>query len=751
MRRRDFLKLTASATAGTIIFQACDFSDWGDGSPASEFKVQSPRDIQEDYLFGNDAWYATVFPNTPDAAGVVVRVFEGRAKKIEGNPNHPVNRGRLTARGQAMLQDLYHPDRVRTPMRRVGGRGSGQYEPMRWDDAINELVNALGNTPGEQVVMLTEPLSGAHRQVVDRFVNGIGATRHAYQTLEQRNVREAVQRVFGSDQLPTFDIANAQYVLSVGADWLHTWISPVQFSQGFAGLRRNTAESPRGKLTQIESRLSGTAAVADQWVPVQPGYEGLVALAIAGVIIDEGLAADTGAFEQVVGSANLPSPEDAAAWTGVAADTLREIARQFAEAGSSLAIGGGSAAAHTNGTANMTAVYALNLLVGNVNQPGGVWLNSPLDGDLQELVPDVPATAGELQQLIQSINDGNVSTLLIHEANPVYGLPQRFDLETALFGIDTIFSFSRYIDETSAFADFILPDHVPLESWGSVVPDPQPGYPTIGIQQPVVLRFYDTFQFGDVLLTAAEELGLGEDLPWATMEEVVREQAETLRNLAPGNIASTGDATAFWTELLQTGVWMNQEAQGSASAGEPAGSLPDALEPQYAGDAGEYPFYLVPFESVSLGAGEFAHLPWMQSLPDPITTVAWASWAELNPETAKELDVGIGDYIRVSSPAGELDVRVYVNPATPPNVVAIPMGQGHSFSGRYAEGRGINVLDLVEPQFDSETGSLAWAGTRVQARRVGTYEKLPRMEGSVKAEAPEDYEIIRRTREPGNE
>ncbi len=124
MRRRDFLKLSATSAAGAIIFQACDFTDWGDGDPKHEFEVESPRDIPEDYLFGNDAWYATVFADSAEAPGVIVRVFEGRAKKIEGNPNHPVNNGKLNARGQAMLQDLYHPDRIRAPLRRSGAGGS---------------------------------------------------------------------------------------------------------------------------------------------------------------------------------------------------------------------------------------------------------------------------------------------------------------------------------------------------------------------------------------------------------------------------------------------------------------------------------------------------------------------------------------------------------------------------------------------------------------------------------------------------
>ncbi|MFW6074641.1 MAG: molybdopterin-containing oxidoreductase family protein, partial [Chloroflexota bacterium] len=643
----------------------------------------------------------------------------------------------------------YHPDRIRQPMRLIGSRGSGNYEPIRWDDAINELVRILDEAAGEEIYMLSEPLSGAVRQVSDRFINGLGGTRVTYQTLEQANLRAAIQRVFGSDQLPYIDLGNAQYALSFGADFLHSWISPVNLSRGFGQMRRHSEESPRGTLVHVESRLSGTATSADRWLPVRPGYEGMVALAIAGVIVDEGMVDDTSEFESVMNGTDLPSPEDVAEQSGIDAETIREVAQQFAESPASVAFGGGSAGAYTNGVANLTAIYALNLLAGNVNSEGGIYINSNLDGDLEEWGVEPAATAGQMQSLIQTLNDGGVGALLLHQANPVYGLPSAMEFDAALRRAGSIISFSRYLDETSVFADLILPDHVPLESWGSMVPDPMPGYPTIGFQQPVVLRFYDTYQFGDVLLSAAEELGLAEDLPWATMEEVVREQAEVLREAGGGNISATGNTTEFWTELIQTGAWMDEEAE--APAAEPDGGMPDMADPQYGGDEGEFPFHLVPFESVSLGAGEFAHLPWMQSLPDPITTVAWASWVELNRETAEDLDVSTGDYARVISPVGELDVRVYVNRATPPNVVSIPMGQGHTFGGRYSEGRGINVLDLLDPLTDEETGSLAWASTRVRLERVGSFEKLPVLEGVVEAESPDDYEIIRKTSELGDE
>ncbi|MEZ4521812.1 MAG: molybdopterin-dependent oxidoreductase [Thermomicrobiales bacterium] len=646
MRRRDFLKLSATSAAGAIIFQACDFSDWGDGDAPEEFELESPRDTPEDYLFGNDAWYASVFSDSQEAPGVIVRVFEGRAKKIEGNPNHPVSNGALNARGQAMLQDLYHPDRIRNPMRRVGA-GSTNYDDLSWNEAFDAFAEVVRGAQGS-ALFITEPLSGALKQVVDAFIEGIGGERIVFDPLEEAVLLEAVNRVFGVSQIPFADIGNAQTVLSFGADWLHTWMSPVQYGQGYSQFRKDDEGSPRGVLYHVDSNINGTSGMADRWLAVNPGYEGMVAMAIAGAIMENGGGSNADAFNAVTGGADLPSPEDAESQTGVSADAIREVADRLVNSGPSVVFGGGNSGAHTNGLSNLTAIYALNLLLGNINSPGGLYLSGSAGGPFEGLERDAGASDQAWRDMVSRIQGGEFGTIFINQANPVYGTPWGEELGAALQNADTVISFSRYIDETSVNADLLLPGQTALESWNTVMPAVTPGYPVVGFQQPVVLRFYDTQAVGDVLLTIAEEVGLGDAMPWATMQQVVQEQAEALRTSTAGNIQAANDPSLYWTELLQTGVWMNTEA--SAPDGSGSGSMPAFEPPQYSGSSEDYPFFLVPYESTSLGAGQYANLPWMQALPDPITTVTWSSWAALNKETAEELEVRTGDIVRVSTP-----------------------------------------------------------------------------------------------------
>ncbi len=613
---------------------------------------------------------------------------------------------------------------------------------MSWNDAFDSLADTIRSSQGS-VLFVTEPLSGALKQVIDAFVDGVGGERIVYEPLEEAALREATNRAFGVSQIPFADIGNAQTVLSFGADWLHTWLSPVQYSQGYASFRRESEGSPRGVLYHVDTHINGTSGAADRWVPVNPGYEGMLAMAIAGVIIEQGLASDEAAFNAVVGGLAPPPLDVAEAQTGVPADMIREIADRLGNHGPSVVFGGNNAGAHTNGVANLTAIYALNILLGSVNAPGGLHLNSELEGPFAGLDRDSGASDQEWRDMATRIQNGDFTTVFINQANPVYSSPWGDELAGALQGAKNVISFSRYLDETSVLANWIFPGQTSLESWNSVVSSIQPGTPVVGFQQPVVLRFYDTQPVGDVLLTIAEEVGLADALPWATMQQVVQEQAEALRTSNAGNIQAANDPALYWTELVQTGVWTDEGAAPASASG--AGPMATADPPQYAGDASEYPYFLVPYESTSLGAGQYANLPWMQALPDPITTVTWASWANLNPETAKELDVSTGDYVRVTTPAGELELQAYVNRAAPPNVVAIPMGQGHTHYTRYAEGRGVNVMKLVDASLrDAESGALAWAATRANVQAVpGESKKLPRMEGTVDMVAPEEYKVVR--------
>jgi anaerobic selenocysteine-containing dehydrogenase len=737
MRRRDFLKLVAASGAGAVVFTGCDLSTIGNGSPKREFEIQSPVNNPQDFAWGRDLWYATAYSGVSGGSGLIVRVYEGRAKKVDGNPDYPLNMGRSTALEQSLVQELYHPDRIGGPLVLKGDKGSGNYQAINWDDALNEFNSTITAAKGS-VLLITPPVSGSVANVIGQTVKALGGDHVTYEPEEGVVLRAAMNRVFGSPRFPTFDLANTKFLLNFGAEFLNNWISPVHMSIGYGEFRQGNPDQ-RGRFWHVGPQLSATAASADKWVPIKPGTEGLVALSMAQVISSQGLAkgADVGSIYQGI-TLDDYSPDKVAPKAGITADQITELATMFAQQTPSLAIAGTSAAGHTNGLFNLTAVYSLNYLVGSVGAKGGVMLNP--GSPLPDVLPEMTAGASyqDWQGITNKIGSGGYKLVLVYNANPVYGLPPALGLQKALGQGVQVVSFSNFMDETTVQADLVLPTNVTLEDWGLHVPDPGPGYPIVGLQQPVVDPFVDSRSFVDLLIGASKTAGT--TLPWANNEAAVRDMVASLQKAGGGNVDAT-DPNEYFATVQGQGGWWNTSAAGGNAPTAPK-TATNAAEPKFAGDTGDNTFFLLPYPSNSLGYGQFSNLPWLQALPEPISTGVWSTWVELNPTTGKDLGVNTGDVVKLTSPAGNMELPVYINPAAAPDVALVPFGQGHELFSRYAENRGENIVNLIAPQVDSETGALATSATRVKIEKANKKVRMPRFEGSVPAYQLEEFPII---------
>lgn len=753
LTRRQFLVTASASAAGAVVFTGCQTV------PDHEFAAQSRVRIAEDTLSAYENWYATTCRQCGAGCGVLVRVIEGRAKKIEGNPDHPVNRGKLCARGQAAVQEQYHPDRIQGPLHGSGERGSGVYTAIGWNEALNDLMGRLRPIQqqgrGSQVVVLTEPLRGHRALVVQQFTRALGALWLTFDATGEAPLREATSRMFGQDLLPEFDIQNARYVLSFGADFLSTWLSPVHYGVAYGVFRQGNyrpgqfaPKSPnqRGYLVQVEPRFSATAANADEWVPLRPGAEGLLALGMAQVIVSEGLGDREAAASFDTRSLDDFRPERIAQDTGLPEARIRQLARDFATRRPSVALGGGSASAQTNGTDTMAAVMALNVLVGAVGREGGVRLNRP--SSIEGLSARPSARLAEWTDLASRMRAGQVSAVLVHGLNPAHSLPSALSFGDALRSVPFVASFSSFMDETTSMADLILPSHLQLEDWGDDVPDPAPGLETLTIQQPTLTPLYDTRGFWDVLLTVGDELGgtVRAALPWQTFKDTLRQGARALQQQRQGSIVEA-DFERFWVRLLQQGGWWDERGAPPAAGAPNVRTVASAFQrARFAGSENEYPFNLLVYPHNSLGAGETAHLPWLQATPDPVTSAVWQTWVDVNPGVAQQMGLREGDIVSIESPQGKIEAPVYVNPAASPHVLSIPLGQGHRVYGRWAEGRGVNPMDLVAPLEDQAAGSLAYGATRVRMSKTGRRRALPKFEGSVPAFPNPGHEVAKVTR-----
>ena len=259
------------------------------------------------------------------------------------------------------------------------------------------------------------------------------------------------------------------------------------------------------------------------------------------------------------------------------------------------------------------------------------------------------------------------------------------------------------------------------------------GFPVTSLSQPVVAPLYDTLPVGDIILSLARQIGgeLPIHMPWASMEEFIKDRwrEEYDERMSEGQ---DQNFEAFWQAVLEAGVWGQP---GAAAGGQPESSSSPTIaaiaDPvsKFAGDETDYPFVLHPYLTATFLDGRGANLPWLQELPDPMTSVVYGSWAELNPVTADELGIEEGDVLEIESPAGSIRVPAFIFPAIRPGVVAVPIGQGHTSYGRYASDRGVNPIHIVATLMDKQSGDLAWAATRVKITNTGERLRIVKTDG----------------------
>lgn len=660
MDRRNFIKLTA-ITGTTAALGAC-------GNPENQIVRFIPED---DLVAGVATWKPSICPMCSAGCGVIARVMEGDAevfrkgqpgvvkmglaKKLEGNPDDPISQGKLCARGQAAIQITYHPDRLDKPKKRMGERGSGQFVDITWEQAIKELTAKLDELAAANdqasLALLAKPRQNRRLGLIADVLQRFGAKPPVTHELFSDDVlRRANAISFGSHQLPTFDLENARYVISFGADFLGTWNSAVAHSAAYGRMKQ---ARPRPKFVHVDARLSQTAASADEFIACKPGTEGILALALAGT----------------------ETPGNAAAKTGVKAETIVRLKKEFETHGPSVAIIGGAPLAHTNGVFHASAVNQLNEVAKAVNQRGGISFSPRAN-----VTPTRP---------LKEILDAAPKVLLVDDVNPVFGSPSAWKVADALKRVPFIVSFGPFIDETSALADLILPDHSFLESWVDAAPESGSLKAAPSKFGPVMRPLYDTRATPDVLL------------------EVARALAKPI----------TGLPNTF-EEYLSAPAGASKDAPLETRRGG-SSDLSAWTEPQFDGDATVYPFHFLPYASQMLYDGSHAHLPWLQETPDPMTSGMWCSWVEINEKKARELGIDQGDIVEVTSTQGSVKAPAFLNPGLAPDAIAMPVGQGHTNFTRYASNRGANPIAILAPVTVADTGALAWSATRVKIARVG--------------------------------
>lgn len=574
LRRREFLKLLGVA-AGAAGATGCGRM-WQVPDRLVELALRGP---------GIEEWRQTICGLCPAGCGLSVRTVDGIPVGLKGNPRHPLNRGGLCPVGQAALELLYSPARLREPLRRGE---DGELHPATWDATlveIGELLTRLRSAEGgPRVAMLTGEPSRLFYDLATRFVNALGSP-HIARFQPADTVPFFLSQ--GREDAPGVDLAGTDLVLSFGLDLYEDGAAPVHAMAATVGSR---AAAERAALLHVGTRLSPSASKAEQFVTIRPGSHGAFALGVAHVLVRESdydrrfVADHASGFEdwtdergrRRLGFRRLLLeryyPDRAARLCGCEPDRIIQVARRFGAARSPVAMAGGDAVAGSNATSTAMAIHALNALVGAFDRPGGVVLPprlpttslEPLDGPIAGtslFAADGGSAAfgfDPVEALVERGVEGPqaLEVLFVLGANPVHASPVGDRLREAIARIPTVVAFASFLDQTAACADIVLPTASFLEAWHEVTTPETVAVSVLGLGAPVVEPQFDARHAGDVLLDLARRVGSPVDtaLPWPAYVDYLKHRLEGIWISGEGT-AISGSFEESWVHFLEERGW----------------------------------------------------------------------------------------------------------------------------------------------------------------------------------------------------
>jgi thiosulfate reductase / polysulfide reductase chain A len=628
-----------------------------------------------------------------------------------------------------------------------------KWEPVSWDEALNDLSGRLlsirnAGTP-EQLVIFTGLNARSDEDLIARFAAAYGTPNLiTNDTLENEAEKVGRWMADGNYSHIAYDMGETSYILSFGASIVESERPLARNLRMWGKIRRERPN--RTRVVVIDPRYSVTAAKADLWLPIKPGTDGILALAIANVIIEEGLYDRqfvdnyTTGFRDYRTEASAFSPETAARLTGIEADIIRKIARELAGTKPAIAWVGRGVAGWPNGAAASYDIFRLNALVGSINVPGGILYQQDPDyrkmpaiiGDsiakkgleqphLDERKPEFSTTQVAANLAAKNITDGRpyqIQMAMGFNSNFNMTAPSSRTWEEALQKIPYYVHVSPFASEMALYADLLLPATTFLEQWGYDHSPPGPGFAELKIKQPSVEVESEAKNIGDTVFNLARRLGGSV----ATSFDGIGDNAESFVRFRTGDLIS-------WSEFEDKGVWVGpayRYYEYDGIFGTPdkkfnfsfkpssASVMPEFNDTPYLGDEREFPFILTTYQPLLTMENGSQNYPWAQEIMLVMDGVGWTNLAEMNAGTAHSLRIKDGDAVWVESPYGRLKLRARVTEWVHPEVIAIARGQGHYAPGKWQKGIGANPNDITGLANDLFSGQAALYNTRVKVYRA---------------------------------
>lgn len=631
--RRDFLKYLGFSTAAAAAAASCEM-------PVK--KAIPFANKPEDIVPGISKYYATTYVQDGDVVSILAKVRDGRPIKIEGNELSPITQGGTSARVQASVLDLYDTARLRFPT--IDGK----------EVTFEAIDKAVAGVMAGPVVLLTSTLtSPSSKEAITQFLAKYPGSSHVtYDAVSYSGLLLANEATHGKRAIPSYHFENAKAIVSIGADFLGTWLSPIEFARQYATGKKLDEKNPEmSKHIHFETVASLTGANADEKYLHRPSETAAIVSALLSAVNGGGAAA--------IADATLKAG-------------IEKAAKALTEnKGAALVVCG------SNDMNIQVLVNAINEAIG----AGGKTI------DWSTTVNYRQGIDADFAKLVEDMNAGAVNTLLVYGANPVYTWFDSEKVKAGLKKVKTTISFNAKADETTELCKFVLPDHHYLESWGDA--EAKPGH--ISFIQPTIYPLFKTRQWQDSLLK------------WAG------NPSDYLAFLKTYWSAKVG-GEAGWDKALQDGVINPATTPAMTAASYNGGGAAVAASALASGKKGGK-YELVLYEKVGIGAGQGASNPWLQELPDPVTRATWDNYIIVSPALARTiLDIDLNnngqadDYevhppkkvAKVTVGGKSIELPVLIIPGTHPDTIGIAVGYGRSEKiGKSAFGAGKNAFPLA--------------------------------------------------------
>lgn len=625
--RRDFLKYFGFSISA-VALAACNRTPVKNAIPY----IVKPENVTP----GVPNWYATTCGACSTGCSILVKTREGRPVKIEGNSESPVFKGGVCASGHASILGLYDNERLKAPR-------SGQNEST-WKAVDADITKALASAKNIRIVTNTIT-SPSTKKAIAEFTAKYPSTKTVgYEAISYAALIEANRIAFGKAVVPSYNFDKANVIVSFGADFLGTWISPVEYTKGWAK-NRKAEDKKMSRHLHFESNLSLTGSNADYRFPIKPSMEGAVLLSIYNKV-----AAASGAP-----TFNVPTIELAVNSIDLAAKEL------IAAKGQSLVVSG------SNNLDNQLLVAAINGLLGNI----GTTI------DLDNYSNQASGDDAAFEAFVADMENGTVDAVIFYNTNPAYSYYNAERFKKALAKVGTSISTNASTDETGELCKYQTPDNHYLESWNDA--EPKVGY--FGLTQPTITNVFDTRQAQESLLTWA-----GNTTDFYTY----------VKNNWQSTILMAGEEA--WNKALHDGFYVATPKAVSTAAAAPLSSdIANRVTVNYVNNKNNTELKL--YTKVGLGDGTQANNPWLQELPDPISKVCWDNYLTIGKVTADKFSLKDGDVVTLTVGGSKIEgLPVLVQPGQANSTIGLAVGYGKTHgkvASNFGKGLGKNAYGLV--------------------------------------------------------